>query len=99
MRKPSTHKRGLAALAAVLSLGLVTVGAAAGENVLSGPSSDNILINFHGSIAPVKLPRKDLAPVSVQLGAKIKTKDKSKPPRLSRITLEINSHGVLDGKG
>src|SRR3954454_2179115 len=99
MRKPSTHKRGLAALAAVLSLGLVTVGAAAGENVLSGPSSDNILINFHGSIAPVKLPRKDLAPVGVQMGAKIKTTDKSVPPKLSKIILDINSNGRFEDKG
>jgi hypothetical protein len=93
MRKHMTRKRGLAALVATLSFGLVAIAAA------SGPSAENIEINFHGAISPVKLPRKELAPVGVQLGAKIKTKDKSKPPRLSRITLDINSHGVLDGKG
>ena len=59
----------------------------------------DIRISFHGSIAPEKLPRNGLAPVGVQMGAKIKTIDGEKPPRLSKITLDINSHGVIDAKG
>ena len=47
----------------------------------------------------MKLPRKALAPVGVQMGAKIKTTTANPPPRLSKIILDINSHGVIDSKG
>jgi hypothetical protein len=87
------HKKGLIALVAILSLGLVSLASA--ETAGKG----NILINFHGSIAPVKLPRKGLAPVGVQMGAKIKTKDKTRPPKLEKIILDINSAGVFNTKG
>jgi len=55
--------------------------------------------SFSGGIAPAKLPRTELAPVTVQMGGKIATTDRSVPPRLERIVLDINSHGVIDSKG
>jgi hypothetical protein len=61
--------------------------------------SKNILISFHGGISPTKLPRKGLAPVGVQMGAKIRTTNGLPPPRLTKIVLDINSHGVLDATG
>jgi hypothetical protein len=95
MRKNMMGKKGLIALVAVLALGVTTVASAE-----TGSSKDGIIkINFHGSIAPVKLPRKDLAPVGVQMGAKIKTTDKSVPPKLSKIILDINSNGRFEDKG
>jgi hypothetical protein len=59
----------------------------------------NIRVTFSGSIAPLKLPRTEAAPVGVQMGGKIKTTDKSEPPILERIILEINREGVLQSKG
>jgi len=86
-------KKGLIALVAVLALSIATVASA--EIASKGP----IQISFHGSIAPVKLPRKGLAPVGVQMGAKIKTTDKSVPPKLSKIILDINANGRFEHKG
>ena len=88
-----TRRRGLIALVFSLSLTLATVAMA--EKARDG----NLEIRFHGSIAPTKLPRKDLAPVGVQIGAKIKSLNGERPPRLSKIVLDINSHGVIDSKG
>ena len=93
MKKLKTKRGGL--LAVIAALSLLGASMASAEIVQKG----NIRISFHGNIAPQKLPRKDLAPVSVQMGAKIKTVDGEKPPRLARITLDINSHGVIDAKG
>ena len=87
------RKGGLLAVVAALSLLVASV--ASGENVVKG----NIKINFHGNISPTKLPRKGLAPVSVQMGAKIKTLDGEKPPRLTKLVLDINKNGVIDSKG
>lgn len=90
-----TRRKGVLALALCLLLGLAAVASAE-----VGESSDGkIKINFHGSIAPVKLPRAGLAPVGVQMGAKIKSTTGEAPPRLSKIILDINSHGIIDSKG
>jgi len=56
-------------------------------------------VSFSGSVAPVKLPRTGLAPVTVQMGGKITTTDRSAPPKLERIILDINRHGVLSTRG
>jgi hypothetical protein len=93
MRKAISRRGRLVALAAALSLLAVSVASAE-----VGQKGD-IKIFFHGSIAPVKLPRKELAPVGVQMGAKIKTNSGEAPPRLSQIILDINSHGVIESKG
>jgi hypothetical protein len=79
----------------VLILALGLIGAAVAE----AGSSGRVVVHFHGNIAPVKLPRHGMAPVSVQMGGKITTKDHKPPPRLTEIHLEINKHGVIDGKG
>ena len=89
-----TSRRG-GVLAVIAALSLIGASLASGDITQKG----DIRISFHGNIAPQKLPRKDLAPVAVQMGAKIKTVSGEKPPRLSRITLDINSNGVLDSKG
>ena len=93
MRKIITRRMGLTALGLFLSLALAAV--AMGESATNG----TVTIFSHGSIAPVKLPRSGLAPVGVQIGAKIKSNNGEKPPRLSKIVLEINSHGVIDSDG
>src|ERR1700755_2052298 len=58
----------------------------------------NLRGSFSGGISPRKLPRTELAPVSVQMGGKISTTDRSVPPKLARILLAINSHGELQSK-
>lgn len=84
--------------------GIAAIAAAAGLLVASFASADlfqkgKIRISFHGNISPRKLPRKQRAPVGVQMGAKIRTVDSTTPPRLKKIALDINSHGVVDSKG
>lgn len=68
---------------------------ARGEQVKNG----NLIATFHGGIAPLKLPRHEAAPVSVQMGGKIKTTDRSQPPKLDRIVLGINSNGKINSTG
>lgn len=88
------RRKGLVALTMALVLGIAAV--AAGETA----KKDGIEIRFHGSIAPSKLPRTELAPVGVQMGAKFRSTIQGEaPPRLAKLILNINSHGVLDSKG
>ena len=80
-------------LVSVLTLSMAAVA------IAEAAESGNVVVHFHGSIAPRKLPRHGLAPVAVQMGGKIGTKDGTPPPRLTEIQLEINKHGVIDPTG
>ena len=75
----------------VLSL----AASASGEIVQKG----NLQVSFNGGIAPVKLPRSEPTAVTVQTDGKVKTTDKSTPPKLERILLSINANGIIQTKG
>jgi hypothetical protein len=95
--KTSSKKRTLAAAAsAAAAISLLCLGSTSqAEQVQSG----NLIASFHGGIAPQRLPRTETAPVSVQMGGKIKTTDKSTPPKLTQIVLAINANGKIQTKG
>jgi hypothetical protein len=86
-----------ALVALLIALAVLSVGAlgASAEQDQKG----NLVGLFHGDIAPSRLPRTEAAPVNVQMGGKIKTTDKSAPPKLLRIVLQINSNGKIQTKG
>jgi hypothetical protein len=84
----------LLALGATLAL-LAGAAIAHAESVQKG----NLVVTFNGDIAPTKLPRTDPVSVGVTMGAKIKTTDKSTPPELKTINLDINSAGIIDSTG
>lgn len=83
----------LALCCAVPAIGLPASGLA--EVARQG----NITVAFHGDLAPQRLPRTGAAPVSVQIGGKIKGSDPANPPVLERIVLAINRHGKIQSRG
>jgi hypothetical protein len=84
----------LAALTATLVIGLIASAALAEVGV-----SGNIRVAFSASISPRKLPRVGTAPVGVQMGGRISTTDRTQPPILDRIVLDINRNGELQTAG
>ena len=94
MGQGKTKKTALLAGVAVLAALILSAIAQAGP-VQQG----DLLVYFGGEIRPSTLPRTDPAPVTVEMNGSIKTTDKSVPPRLARIKLDINSHGRLSAKG
>lgn len=93
MRRLRSKKTVAACLGVVMALGAAT--AAQAEIGQSG----TIRVSFNGSIAPVKLPRTTPAPVSVIMGGKITTTTGDAPPKLEKIILDINRHGMLSTTG
>lgn len=59
----------------------------------------NVRIEVTGELAPKTLPRKGSAPISVSVGGHITTTDKSPPPRLTSINIELNRAGRIDSTG
>lgn len=85
-------------MTALLALALTLLGlsaAAQAEQVKKG----SLIASFQGGISPVKLPRSEAVPVSVQMGGKIKTTDRSAPPKLEQIILAINAKGKIQTRG
>jgi hypothetical protein len=52
-----------------------------------------------GRMAPKRLPREGAAPISVSVGGRISTTDKSMPPQLKDMRIELNREGRLDHAG
>jgi hypothetical protein len=91
-----TSRTVLAALAcAGLIVCVLAVAGASAEVVREG----TLQVSFNGGISPQKLPRDELAPVTVLMSGKITTTDRSTPPKLEKIVLAINKEGVIDDKG
>jgi len=80
-----------AALIAILAI----TALAAAETTQKG----NLRITVSGKLAPKKLPRTGVAPVSVSVGGQIATTDETLPPTLKSLKVELNRHGRLDYEG
>jgi len=59
----------------------------------------NLRVTVDGKLAPKKLPRRGTAPISVSVGGRITTTDRTLPPQLKTLRIELNRHGRLDYKG
>jgi hypothetical protein len=85
-----------AALVALIALAALSFASLAqAEKAADG----KVIVNVNGEIFPSKLPRSTLAPIQVLMEAGITTSDKSVPPELKQILLDINHHGVMQTKG
>jgi hypothetical protein len=84
---------GLLALCATAALALASLASAEQDQ------QGNLRGSFNGGISPAKLPRSTLAPVTVTMEGRIATTDRSTPPKLERIVLQINRQGRLETKG
>lgn len=88
-------KRGLAALAALTLVCGLTATVAPAERTQDG----NVIVSLDGRLAPVKLPEDRPAPVAIHLAGGLQTADGTTLPRVTRITLGLPGHGVIDTRG
>lgn len=82
---------------AVVAVLVLALGAALARAEIT--QKGNLRVSVTGSLSPRVLPRHGTAPVSVSVAGKISTTDKTTPPHLKRMTIEINRHGNLDSTG
>ena len=82
----------------LFTLGATLLAAALLWATISGAEENEkgtLLLKVGGGILPNKLPRSQRAPIKVLMQASITTTDKSVPPELKQIVLDINKNGVL----
>jgi hypothetical protein len=59
----------------------------------------NLRVAVSGRMAPRRLPRDGVAPISVSVGGEISTTDRTLPPQLKTLRIELNRHGRIDSTG
>ncbi len=59
----------------------------------------NLQVKVSGGLTPKRLPREGTAPVAVSVAGEISTTDKSPPPELEDLKIELNRHGGIETKG
>jgi DNA-binding beta-propeller fold protein YncE len=59
----------------------------------------SIRIALSGDLAPSRLPRKGVAPISVSVGGHISSTDPKDPPQLQRVSFAFNRAGRIDTRG
>jgi ABC-type amino acid transport substrate-binding protein len=97
---PRRARRVLASIAALLLALAASTSAAAPDAGLSIIAQDGVLrVTVDGDLSPRALPRRGLAPVSVSVGGRVSTTDRSYPPQLQSLRIELNRHGHLDSTG
>ena len=74
---------------------LIGVGVASGELSQQG----NLRLAFNARIAPIKLPRKKPASVTMQVSGAIRTANGDRPPELRKIAIAVNRYGLVSTRG
>jgi hypothetical protein len=90
----SRRKRALA-VALALTIVLASVALAGAEVLRKG----TLQVAVSGKLSPQLLPRVGVAPIGVSVGGRILTTDKSSPPRLQTLEIELNRVGQIDYTG
>jgi hypothetical protein len=83
----------------VIPIALIAILALAVLARAQTTQNGNLRVTVSGRLAPKKLPRTGVAPISVSVGGQIATTDETLPPTLKTIQIELNRHGRLDYKG
>jgi hypothetical protein len=82
-------------MCAALLAGAVFTSAGLGETMVK----DGIKVAVSGKLRPTVLPRRGRAPIGVSFGGRISSIDGREPPKLTKLTIEINRHGRLETQG
>jgi hypothetical protein len=86
-------------LCPVFFTALIAIGALSALAGAEITQQGNLRVTVSGRLAPKKLPREGVAPISVSVGGQIATTDNTLPPTLKTLRVELNRHGRLDYEG
>jgi hypothetical protein len=87
------------ALRPALGLALLAVLASAAFAGAEVTQRGTLRVAVSGKLRPQTLPRSGAAPITVSVGGEITTTDKSPPPKLKALAIELNRNGRIDYAG
>jgi hypothetical protein len=59
----------------------------------------NLILTLNGGVSPSTLPKKTLAPISLNVSGGISTSDGSQPPALKELIVDTDKNGTINVKG
>jgi hypothetical protein len=89
------RKRLTMLLVAAGAFGAIFAGVAVGEEFRAG----NLILTVDGKVKPSKLPKKERAPITLQVEGHVQTVDGTTPPILQRIEMSFDKQGTIYTKG
>lgn len=95
MRELKIWERMAFGLVITVFVALLVVNVADGNRVSLG----NLLVDFHLDSAPNRLPRHENAPIDFWGSGAFRTQDGTTPPKLERMTFEIDRFGKVETLG
>jgi len=93
MRRPLTLLLALCALTAMVA---ASIAVAAKPTVVR---AGNVMMKFNGGVTPKKLPRKRMAPITLQASGNISTLNGTHPPAASQIRIDFDKNGRTNARG
>lgn len=91
--KPAISTMALCAVALLAGAALAPPGLGESRRI------EGVEVSVTGKLRPNVLPRKGRVPIKVSLGGRISSVNAGEPPKLTKLTIEINRNGHLDTRG
>ncbi len=88
----------VAALAVVAMAVVGLVGQALAEKA-TVVRAGNLVLRINGGVAPKKLPKNRMAPITLRASGSIATVDGTQPPATRTVTIDFDKHGTINAKG
>jgi hypothetical protein len=85
----------LLCLSAVLAVAIAALASAASVTVRSG----NVLVTLGGNVSPKAMPKNRYVPVKTKVFGRIATSDRSHPPALREVVVDIDKDAKVNGVG
>jgi hypothetical protein len=86
----------LAVLTAAIALAVVAIAAAEKATTVR---AGNLVLTINGGVTPKALPKKEFAPITLNVSGKIAEADGSQPPPLTEAIVDTDKNGMVDAKG
>ena len=91
------RKRLIWTLAVAAALAVTVGGIAAAKQIVV--QQGNLKLTVDGTFSPKKLPKSQLAPITLDVSGKVETIDGKHPPALREFIVETDKNGAINAKG
>ncbi|HET7589666.1 MAG TPA: hypothetical protein VFK14_05725 [Solirubrobacterales bacterium] len=81
-----------------LAIAVCAAGRAAAEKA-TVVRAGNLVLRINGGVAPKRLPKGHLAPITLRASGSLATVDGSHPPATKTVTVDFDKHGTINARG
>jgi hypothetical protein len=95
IRRRVSRPLAFAGLALATALSLAAIASAATSTITVG----NLVLKIRSSVSPKTLPKKELAPITFNLGVSVSTKDGTHPPAAVTFQGDVDKNSAINARG